>query len=470
MASERQTGLILSHVEIWVGELEQAIQSFEETLSQAEQRMREIEQLELADEAEDIENLQLLLTSALHTSHEAEARVTSANTALSEALSEAERMLQSSDPSEALTPLQVGAVICGGRYRIVQHLYSRPRVHLYLARRLTESLSTGADAQQLVAVRELVLNGLTPELRECITSAAFEEFATPQLFGTPHFPGIGDRGYVENERHYLVMQARQARGKTPTFAMLLSELLPSQAQKSRTRLDVSTALSWGVRLCQTVAHLHRMHNILGELTPEMLLVNREGKANWAPILLASWPPAPRFWPGPNQGEEYHQVFPAKHESTSTTVNEHGFAAPEIHEGLRDERSDIYALGAILYLLLTSQAPPPAVQRLQAEGLPKAGRSERYMQMMRRNFLNWQRPSHVREQSQALIPPHLLNRRISPLLEHIVLRALALNPEHRFTTARDLAEALEGVQVKMGAGAVSQVKASRLRKLLEWIRK
>lgn len=469
MASERQAGLILSHVEIWVGELERAVQSFESALTQAEQHMNEVEQLTLADDAEDLSRVQLLLTNALHTSHKEETRIATAQAALNDALAEAELILQHDHPADELGPLQVGTVVCAGRYRLVQHLYSRPRVHLYLARRLADSFQTWTGAQPLVAIRELVLNGLAPDLRECIECAAFEEFAEPQLFGMPHLPGIGDRGYLENARHYLVMHTRQTRGSIPAFAVLLSELLPGQGRSSM-KLDISTALSWGIQLCHTVAHLHRMQNILGELTPDMLLVDREGHASWAPILLASWPPAPRFWPGSSQGAEYHQVFPAKHENASTASTERIFAAPETQEGLRDERSDIYALGAILYLLLTGRTPPTAGQRLQAEGWPKAGRGERYTVMMLRSILNWQRSHQAPERGKMLIPPHLLNRRISPLLEQILLRALALNPEQRFTHAQDLADALEGVHLKMGAGAVSQMRASRLRKLLEWMRK
>ncbi len=465
MATERQTGLILSHVETWVAELERAVQSFEGRVARAEQRANELADWESAHNTNIDSGLHILLTDALQTSHVAEEQVSAANTALSDALAQAELTLCSSDPVDELAPLQAGTLVCAGRYRVLQLLHSRPRVHLYLARRLSDDLLV--ESGPLVAIRELVLNGLDAELRQCIEHAAFEEFAAPQLFGTPHLPGIGDRGYLENERQYLVMQTRQVRGSIPAFAVLLSELLPSKTRGSAGP-DISTALSWGIQICHTVAHLHSMQNILGELTPDMLLVDREGSASWAPILLASWPPAPRFWPGPSQGEEYHQVFPTKHEGTRVTSDKQGFAAPEIHEGLRDERSDIYALGAILYLLLTGSVPPAAMQRLQAEGMPKAARGERAMLL--RNLLNWQRSSHASEQGKALTPPHLLNKRISPLLERILLRALALNPERRFANARDLAEALEGLHLKADTNALPQAKASRLRRLLEWIRK
>ncbi len=480
MNAEQQTELILPQVETWVAELEQAVQSFEEAVTHAEQCMDEVEHAERAHGEGDASALQLLLTQALHVSHEVEERVTTTSGSLSEALEQAEQTSRKSAPTDELAPLQVGTLVCRERYRVVQLLHSRPRVHLYLARRVPDPASAGAatpvdaqspdatSAQPLVAIRELVLNGLPPELRQCIEHAAFEEFAASQLFGTPHLPGVGDRGYLENERHYLIMQARQVRGSAPTSAILLSELIFDQPQGSA-RPDLASALNWGTQLCQIVAHLHGMQNVLGELTPDMLLVDREGRAPWAPILLAGWPPAPPFWPGASQGEEYHQVFPVRYENENAPVvsDEQVFAAPEIRAGLRDERSDVYALGAILYLLFTGHAPPVASTRLQlatTPASPRRGDRKADRQRSRRTT------EHEREQEHTLTPPHLLNKRISPLLEQVVLRALALNPEQRFANAQDLSEALEGVQLKAETAALPPAKASRLRRLLEWIRK
>ena len=43
----------------------------------------------------------------------------------------------------------------------------------------------------MVAIRELVLSGLEPAQRQQIIRAAFEEFAAPRLFGSPHLAGAG---------------------------------------------------------------------------------------------------------------------------------------------------------------------------------------------------------------------------------------------------------------------------------------
>lgn len=461
----------LAQVEAWAVELERAVWSFERAVTQVEQGV-------------DAGPGSQLLTYALRNSHEAQERVYTANAALDEVLVRAETTLQDSVLSEnsvptlgetsapgaiaadERTPLSMGTPVCQGRYRLVRLLHARPRVHLYLARRVGDAALPVGGEQPLVAIRELVLSGLDQALRERVERAAFAEFAAPQLFGSPHLPGVGDHTYIENQRHYLVMQPRQERGNRVTFALPLSDLLPNPALRIPWP-DMPTALCWGIQLCQTLARLHSMGHVLGEVTPDTLLVNRKGRATWSPILLPCWPPATPFWPGPDQGEAYRQVF-SLGEDTSSAADERVFVAPETREGICNERSDIYALGAILYLLFTGNTPISAL-RMQAEDAYTKAPEE--SQVARRTRKAARRQSHEAEVSSNPALPHILNAHISPLLEQILLRSLALDPAQRFASAQDLAAALEGIHLKTDAPAtLPQAKVSRLRRLLEWIRK
>ncbi|HXR64535.1 MAG TPA: hypothetical protein VN729_01335 [Ktedonobacteraceae bacterium] len=476
MDSESQIALLLAQVDAGIKELEHTVENFEQAVSHAELCMNEAEVHVHEELLRDEAGLQLL-TRALRASQDAATLARASNTALDFALTQAETAISADAPAGEAAPLPPGTLICDGRYRLVQLLHSRPRLHLYLARRLANSREHINSDQPLVAIREIILAGLAPSLRQQVVRAAFEEFAAPQLFGSPHLAGVGDHLYLEDGRHYLIMQPRQAHGNTPAFAQPLSERLSDSA-----RLDISTALHLGTRLCQTVARLHRLHLHLGELMPSTILVDRGDDAHWAPIILASWPPAPYFWPG--QGPQTalrtsEQIFPTLEPDQNAAEQEHrAFAAPEIFAGQRDARSDVYALGAILYLLCTGYAPATASQRQRDEQTTtQITRVERPSVRPTRPQRRAELPAQAVYQDATLISPRLLNPQVSPLLEQILLRSLALNPEQRFASARDLAEALETMHLKTElpitpviAPPFPRTKASRLRRMFEWLKR
>ena len=329
-------------------------------------------------------------------------------------------------------------VILEGRYRIIRCLAQRPRLNLYLGRRLSVDgqLSSflndlpNQDEQvyePLVAIRELVLTGLPAQMRMLIEAAAFEEFVAPSVFGSSHLPTAGDRVWIEGERHYLVMQLSDAKmphydAATPLDTLLLANTLWPEW------IDIPTSLQWATQLCRMVARLHRQGIVLGTLTPSTLLVDGQGKSAWSPVLLPCWPPAPSYWKTTSihVSLTHAQIFPIAEKPVASV-----FTAPELLEGFADERADVYSLGAILYLLLTHFAPIAPVRR-QAARLP-VGKAQRGGNIL------------MQEQVEGLelIPLRFLNERISPLVEQIVLRALELEPERRYQSAFEFVEALEG---------------------------
>jgi hypothetical protein len=391
-----------------------------------------------------------------------------------EASSRSRIVPQPHTPASESMPLSAGSLVCAGRYRLICLLHRRPRVHLYLAQRLTESMPAHTRELPLVAIRELVLTNLDSALRQQIIDAALEEFAATQFFGSPHLTGVGDRLHVENDRHYLVMQPRSVAGPQTTFAVPLSELLVGEGQ-GPDWLTLKTALNWGLQLCQVVARLHNRQYTLGELTPETLLVGRDGNADWIPILLAYWPPSPFFWSGGKPQERITlsmQVFPllepdaySGRPARSIEQSVRPFAAPETLVGQRDKRSDVYALGAILYLLLTRHMPVAASQRLRAGGRARLDTPP----TARKTGRQAARTAQGKNQTSPSLPsPRVLNGSISVDLETILLRALALDPQQRFASVLDLAEALTDVASK--SETMPKAKISHLRKLLDWLSK
>ncbi|GCE16934.1 serine/threonine protein kinase [Dictyobacter kobayashii] len=86
----------------------------------------------------------------------------------------------------------------------------------------------------------------------------------------------------------------------------------------------------------------------------------------------------------------------------------GFSPLEQYIGKTSPQSDIYSLGATMYILLTNRLPPVATSR------------------------------SVRDE---LIAPRLLNPSISPNVEWVLLKALSLHADERFQSMGDLARIL-----------------------------
>jgi serine/threonine protein kinase/tetratricopeptide (TPR) repeat protein len=109
-------------------------------------------------------------------------------------------------------------------------------------------------------------------------------------------------------------------------------------------------------------------------------------------------------------------------STASFATGHGilgtpaYMAPEQLEGKpATNASDIYALGLVIYEMLTGQRPFPG------DGLMA---------------------SAFKRLSEPPLPPRHFAPELSPACESVILRCLARNPDHRFPNAREVATALQ----------------------------
>ena len=524
------SAILLAHIETWVAELEREVRAFEAAVDEVEERMEQSEQASACggdDGHSHLDQHMRQLDCALETANHIAELVMAANATLTEGIDAAQQVIANEHvgaPTESLArsgpvaepqsnaleaqfnataskndqvtpqhiikarlvlprsatvepgasvvermePLSHGAIILQGRYRIVELLHARPRVNIYLGYRLPrpeEAQQQDAAPASLVAIRELVLTGLSTKVQMQVEHAAFEEFVSPAMLGSPRLPGVGDRVSIEHERHYLVMQLRPTRGERQSVAVPLAELLLTYKQWPAW-LDMETALEWSIQLCRIVARLHRMGVVLGNLDPSTILVDSGAASTWAPVLLVSWPPALQFWSPEMTRERYTRLFPIAEMSI-----EHAFAAPEVFTGQCYECSDIYSLGAILYLLFTRYAPVAAVLRQSAEHRQQSSNG-RYHSNDKQPFGSGPLDTYG---GILLVPPHLFNNRIQPRLETVLTRALALHPAERFPTVFALVEALESIDsttdfVDPFVDKQHVPHDSKVTKVLEWVRR
>jgi len=112
-----------------------------------------------------------------------------------------------------------------------------------------------------------------------------------------------------------------------------------------------------------------------------------------------------------------------------------YASPEQLLGeIVDVRTDVYAMGAVLYEMTTGRRPFTAVPSWRLS-----------------NDILYRIPD----------PPRALNAQLSPELERIVLRCLEKQPDHRYQSARELEEALKRLRSPSQSN-ISQVRRARRR--------
>ena len=158
------------------------------------------------------------------------------------------------------------------------------------------------------------------------------------------------------------------------------------------RLPEATALAWVQQILYALEYLHSQTPpvVHRDIKPANIKITPQGKAVLVDFGIA----------------KTHD--PARGTLTGARAVTPGYAPPEQY-GLRtDQRSDIYALGATLYTMLTGRIPPEAP---------------------------------LRSAGDPLIPPRQLVPALSQHTQDTILRAVELQPTLRWQTAREFRTAL-----------------------------
>lgn len=268
--------------------------------------------------------------------------------------------------------LAAGALI-GGRYTIMRLLGRGGFGAVYLA-------SDNRLSARRVAVKEMGDARLSP-MESGQALARFRQEA--RLLSTlqhPNLPAVSDF-LEEGGKAYLVMDFIE--GQT------LEEALKANGGP----LDEARVMGWALQMCDVLTYLHTQPQsiIFRDLKPSNAMVTPAGQIKLIDFGIA-------------------RLFRAGAERDTNWLGSQGYAAPEQY-GIEqtDARTDIYALGAMLYALLTNQEPLASLTRVVNPG--------------------------------SLRAPRQLNPRISPGVEQVLQIALAVEKSQRYQSAGEMAQAL-----------------------------
>jgi serine/threonine protein kinase len=191
----------------------------------------------------------------------------------------------------------------------------------------------------------------------------------------------------ERSRRYMVIEWVDGR--------LLRDVLNAER-----KLPIDRAVALTVSICDALDNLHKHGVVHRDLKPENIMVLDDDRIKIIDFGIALKEDARRI----------------TQTSLTPALGTPDYISPEQVKGQRgDQRSDIYALGAMLYEMLTGQ-PPFTGQN------PLVVLNERVLSD----------PKPARE----------LNAAISPQLQEILSRALERDPRHRYSTAADMVWELE----------------------------
>jgi serine/threonine protein kinase len=211
----------------------------------------------------------------------------------------------------------------------------------------------------------------------------------------PSIVPVHDVGALPDGRVYYVMKRVDGRR--------LDEL--------STGLPLPERLRIFQRICEAIAFAHAHGVIHRDLKPENVMV-----APFGEVMVMDWGVAKILDGGDASNASTSPSADPEPVATAdgTVVGTLSYMAPEQAEGNRGalgRPADVYALGAILYFLVTDRAP------FDAEAAARRGRG-----------------------ASRVVPvaPRRVARDVPRSVEAIVVKAMAILPEHRYASAEELA--------------------------------
>ncbi len=187
--------------------------------------------------------------------------------------------------------------------------------------------------------------------------------------------------FVADNRYYLIMEHIDG--------VDLRAMLEEAMKDGKQGLEEDDVTRWAIQICNVLYYLHTQNPpiIYRDMKPGNIMVTDDGR-----VYLIDFGIARLFDP----------------RTKGTMVGTQGYAPPEQYRGEAEPKSDIYSLAACMHHILTGKDP--------------------------RNDIPFNFP-----------PVRTIRPDLSPKIEKILEKALAMEPSERFETAMKMSEALKAVE-------------------------
>lgn len=311
-----------------------------------------------------------------------------------------------------------------------------------------------------VAVK--VMHADTAADRENVIRFIEEAQVTSQL-EHPNIVPVHEVGITSEQDVYYTM--KMVRGHN--LEQILADIRKNKVATIR-QYPLSRLLTIFQKACDGIAFAHSRGVLHRDLKPENIMVGKYGEVlimDWGLAKVIGAPERPATGTSTSSAPDWlvEDVDSVRSSTAFRTMageimGTPGFMAPEQAAGAVaefDPRTDIYALGAILYYILCLHTP---VEGTVEEVLEKTKAGDITP------ALSHNPPDDLDPAKRKWVLPHLPNNRIPPPLAAVATKALARDRDRRYQTVPELQRDLEAYQQGFATGA-EEAGALRLLYLL-----
>ena len=272
------------------------------------------------------------------------------------------------------TSLASTGAILHNRYEIVKLIHTGGMGYVYLAKDRT------------LFDRSCIVKQVKERIQSDEHQKKLEEEALRMSrLNHPEIAMIFDH-FVEDRYYYVVME------------YITGDTLSEVYKKRQGRLSERQVVNWAISICDVLGYLHAQGILHRDISPDNIMLTEEGTIKFI---------------------DFGTLREARYIAAGNTagMGKYGYTAPEQWEGRPTPQSDIFALGATLYYLLTGFLP-----------ISKSYKSGKGPQK--------------EDQNPHFPPIRSQDPDISARLEAVLIKALQTKAERRYDSAKEMADDLK----------------------------